>query len=177
MSQDKKTYYRNIAYTAILLALASLLSVLEGIFISPFTVPGVKIGLANICVFAAFFFVSKTSAFLISLFRPVLVFLLYSNPYSFAISLCGALLSYLALFSLGALKGRIFTFIGISSFCAFIHICGQFFAASMLLSMSVWTYFPLSAFLAVLSGVITGILMNVLFFKMHFLRNGEKDEN
>lgn len=160
--RDRKKYYKSIAYTALLLALSSALSLLEASFI-PSSVPGVKLGLANICVFAAFIFVSKGAALFISFLRPALTFILFSNPYSFAISLCGSIFSYLALLIFAGTKDKVFSFVGISAISAAAHICGQFLAAHLLISSAVWTYFPLSFALSVLCGVFTGIIMNVFF--------------
>ena len=88
----KKTH--EIALSGLLFALAMALSFLEGTLVIPGLAPGMKLGLANIVVMYALFFMGVRQALYLDLLKALFVFLVSGGTAGF-LSLCGGLLSLL----------------------------------------------------------------------------------
>lgn len=125
---------RRLAYNALALSLAMLLSWLELLLPLPLLLPGLKLGLANLAVMYVFFAVGHADAAAVSLLRVLLMSLLFGSASSFLFSLGGATLSYLALLALSR-GGRYISRLGISMGASASHILGQMLAACLLYGM------------------------------------------
>ena len=93
----KKTH--EIALSGLLFALAMALSFLEGTLVIPGLAPGMKLGLANIVVMYALFFMGARQALYLDLLKALFVFLVSGWTAGF-LSLCGGLLSLLVMWVL-----------------------------------------------------------------------------
>ena len=93
----KKTH--EIALSGLLFALAMALSFLEGTLVIPGLAPGMKLGLANIVVMYALFFMGVRQALYLDLLKALFVFLVSGGTAGF-LSLCGGLLSLLVMWVL-----------------------------------------------------------------------------
>jgi heptaprenyl diphosphate synthase len=153
----KRGSARWLAYSALLLSLSLLLSYVESLVPLPLALPGMKLGLANVAVMLAFFHLGKGTGAFISLLRVLLVSLLFGTASSFLFSLCGALLSLLALFlfSLSTRFGRA----GISVGCAALHNVGQLVAGMLLYGPAVFSYLPFLLLAALVFGALCGVLL------------------
>lgn len=155
---------RRMCSAAVFTLLALALSYLE--FLLPLTavpLPGVKPGLANLAVMAAFVYLGPLPAAAVSGVRVVLSALLFGSPVSFAFSASGAVLSYLMLWLLYRFARDKISFIGISVACAAAHSLGQICAAGIVFShLSVFRYLPLLLVASAVFGCVTGMLMNLL---------------
>ena len=89
---DSKTH--SIALSGLLFALAMALSFVEGTLVLPGLLPGMKLGLANIVVMYALFFMGPKQALVLDLLKALCVFLVSGWPAG-CLSLCGGLLSLL----------------------------------------------------------------------------------
>ena len=93
----KKT--RQIALSGLLFALAMALSFVEGTLVIPGLLPGMKLGLANIVVMYALFFMGPGQALALDLLKAGFVFLV-SGPTAGFLSFCGGMLSLLVMWLL-----------------------------------------------------------------------------
>jgi heptaprenyl diphosphate synthase len=116
-----------------------------------------KLGLANLVIFAALYLLDFRAACVISVVRMLLVAFTFSNTFSLLYSLGGGILSLLVM---GALKkSRIFSGIGISVAGAAAHNIGQIIvAAAVLGSAGVFGYLPV----LLVTGCVTGALIGLL---------------
>ena len=98
MPKNPRTYEktRHIALSGLLFALAMALSFIEGSLVIPGLLPGMKLGLANIVVMYALFFMGVKQALVLDVLKALFVFLVSGFTAGF-LSLCGGLLSLLAM--------------------------------------------------------------------------------
>ena len=97
MPRNRRSYEktRHIALSGLLFALAMALSFIEGTLTIPGLMPGMKLGLANIVVMYALFFMGPKQALVLDVLKALFVFLVSGFTAGF-LSLCGGLLSLLA---------------------------------------------------------------------------------
>ncbi len=159
--RDNKT--RRICTDALFIAAAMMLSYLE--FLIPLRtmipLPGFKLGLANIATLAVFVLISKKDAAVVLVLRVALMGLLFGSAVSLLFSASGALLSYLSLLLASRFLRRC-SYIGVSVLCAVFHNVGQILAATCLFgSEIILSYLPVLFIAALISGSITGLLLNL----------------
>ena len=94
MPKNHRNYQktRHIALSGLLFALAMALSFIEGTLVIPGLLPGMKLGLANIVVMYALFFMGPRQALVLDILKALFVFLVSGFTAGF-LSLCGGLLS------------------------------------------------------------------------------------
>ena len=94
MPKNPRSYEktRHIALSGLLFALAMALSFIEGSLVIPGLLPGMKLGLANIVVMYALFFMGVKQALVLDVLKALFVFLVSGFTAGF-LSLCGGLLS------------------------------------------------------------------------------------
>ncbi|MBQ8350627.1 MAG: Gx transporter family protein [Clostridia bacterium] len=157
MPSPVKHSTRHLAYSALLLALALLLSYVESLVPLPLALPGVKLGLPNVAIMFAFFHVGCAAGAAVSLLRVLMVSLLFGSAVSFLFSAFGAMLAFavLVLLSLTKRFGRI----GVSVACAAAHGIGQLLAAALLYGVAVFSYLPVLLFAALPFGTLCGVLL------------------
>lgn len=155
MENRKKT--GRIADYGALTALAFLFAYLESLVPIPVGIPGVKIGLANIVVVVALYFMGAGDAFVIALLRIVLSGFTFGSLSSMIYSLAGGLLSFFGMLILK--KTKKFHVVGVSLFGGVLHNVGQIAAAAFILETAELLYY--APFLLV-SGLITGALIGLV---------------
>lgn len=146
---------RRVALSGLLFALAMALSFMESA-ITPLLglMPGVKIGLANIVVMYALFFMGAPQAVVLAVLKALFVGLT-RGPTAGFLSLCGGLVSVLVMWALYKLPARPTYFI-LSVCGALGHNVGQLIAASFILSSSLaLTYAPVMIVLGLGMGIVT----------------------
>lgn len=153
---------REITGIAMLFALVLLLSLVEGIMPSlPMLPPGVKLGLSNIVIMYAVFFLGKRQAFLLLLLKSSFVLLTKGITASF-LSFGGGILSLFILFLFFSLKKQKFSYIITSVFAAIGHNIGQLICSAILLSSAtVFYYTPVLLLSGIFMGVVTGVVLRV----------------
>lgn len=128
---DSKTH--SIALSGLLFALAMALSFVEGTLVLPGLLPGMKLGLANIVVMYALFFMGPKQALVLDLLKALFVFLVSGWTAGF-LSLCGGLLSLLVMWLLYYHAPVRPTWYILSVCGALFHNIGQLLGASVILS-------------------------------------------
>ena len=124
---------RRIALSGLLFALAMALSFIEGTLTIPGLLPGMKLGLANIVVMYALFFMGPRQALVLDVLKALFVFLVSGFTAGF-LSLCGGLLSLLVMWVLYYLLPVRPTWFILSVCGALAHNIGQLLGAGVIIS-------------------------------------------
>ena len=144
-----------MAQCALLGALALVLSYIETMIPLPFTVPGIKLGLANAAVLVALLLLDARSAAGIALVKVLASGFLFGSPTMLAYSAGGTLLALLAMLLLSKISGM--DTVPISMASAIFHNVGQLaVAAFMLGTPAVFMTLPVLAVAACVTGAIIG---------------------
>ena len=152
-----------IALLGILTAGTIVIAILES-FIPSIGIPGVKLGLANIMILIVLYELGIWEAVLINLIRVVLVGVLRGTflTMGFLMSLSGAILS-LAIMILFYLLIKKFSIIGVSVIGSLFHVTGQVLVAMAFLQTSyILFYLPIIAISAIITGVLVGIVAQLI---------------
>ena len=152
---------KKIATSALMIALAMILSFVESQIPSFFPIPGIKLGLANISVIFALYRLSIKDAIVVSLIRVVVVSTLFGTSLTLAYSLSGAVLSLLIMVLLK--KSDRFSIVGVSVAGGISHNIGQIIMAIILMHNSVISYYL--PFL-IISGIVTGVVIGLVSAKI-----------
>ena len=148
---------KNLAFLSVAIALAMILAFVESQIPPLSTVPGVKIGLANIVTVFLLYRLGAKEAVAVSVIRVLLSALLFGSFVSLMYSAFGAALSLAVM--IPAKRFTPFSPIGVSVLGAVAHNAGQILAALILLGNAAIVYYliPLT-----LSGLIAGIFVGLL---------------
>ena len=152
-----KTKY--LAFTALLLGMAVILSIVENALPSPaFAAPGVRLGLSNIPVMYTLFFLDRKRAFTVALLKSGFVFL-SRGATAGILSLCGGMLS-LAAMTITMRLNKKASYTAISICGAVSHNLGQFAAVSVIYAgFNMVFYLPALAVAGVVAGVVTAAVL------------------
>ncbi|MBR1376818.1 MAG: Gx transporter family protein [Bacilli bacterium] len=155
---------RKFTRLSMLLALSVVLNIVENMVpLFNGTVPGVKLGLANIVILFVLYQYGFKESLFISLTRVFLVGILHSGLFSIAffLSLSGAILSII---SMGLIKRFTkLSIVGVSIIGSLFHSLGQIIVVAILLnSMSAFNYLPIIILFAIPTGILTGIMSKEL---------------
>ena len=159
---------RHIAYLGLLLTLALILSYVESLIPIFVSIPGVKLGLANIVVLICLYAYPSKYAFLISGMRVILAGLLFGSMFSILYSLAGAFFSLVIML----LAKRVFKLgiLGVSVLGGVFHNIGQLLVAVVVVSnYRIGYLLPYLLLSGVLTGAIIGFIANsvVPYLKKH----------
>ena len=154
-------------------ALAMIFSYIESLIPFYFGVPGMKIGLPNLCIVVIMFTVGEAPALLVNLLRIALTAMLFTNIFSLVFSIAGALIS----FFLMVIIKRIFklSVLSVSLFGAIAHNAGQLLAAAVIVrEYAVLYYLPALLLSGAACGLLIGLLARLMIprVKTIFLNNG-----
>lgn len=152
---------KQITLSALLFALAMALSFIEGSITFPGLLPGMKLGLANIVIMYALFFMGIKQAFFLDLLKALFVFLV-TGPMAGFLSLCGGMLSLLVMWALYALPNRPTWFI-LSVCGALAHNVGQLVGAGFILGSTLSLYYaPVMLLLGLVMGGLTAATLRAI---------------
>jgi len=141
---------------ALFLTMSIVLSYLESL-IPSFSVPGAKLGLANIITIVVMFTFDEKDAFLVLILRIFLVGLLRGSifQYPFWLSMSGGMVAYGLMLLFKYLKK--FNITSISVMGSLGHSLGQILMAMILLeTKELILYFPLLLLIAIPTGIFVG---------------------
>ena len=157
----KKT--KQLVLTALLFAVALVLSVVEN-SLPPVSggVPGVKLGLSNIAVMFALFFLYKRQALIIAVLKAFFV-VITRGPIAGLLSLSGGVLSIAVMVLLMfAFKDRI-SYLILSIAGAIAHNLGQFVIVSLIYTnMYLMVYLPVHLIAGIIAGIATSTLLKFI---------------
>jgi heptaprenyl diphosphate synthase len=148
---------QRLAQTALLAALALVLGYVESMVPLPITIPGVKLGLGNICVLLALYLIDTRCALMVMVVKVGVSALLFGSPMALIYSSAGALLSFGGMWLLKRWDG--INVIAVSITAAVLHNVGQVLVATALLATpAILLNLPLLAIVACITGAITGTI-------------------
>lgn len=161
---------KRTAYTGLLVAVAFLLSYIESLLPLSLGIPGVKLGLANLAVFAALYITSTKNAFFVSVARIVLVSLTFGNTFSLIYSIAGGMLSLLLM--VFCKKSKAFSKVGVSIVGGVSHNIAQIAVAICVLETPelIW-YLPALLISGTVAGAIIGLVGALILER--FMKNSD----
>ena len=148
---------------AMLTASAIVIGILES-FIPSIGIPGIKLGLANIVIIVTLYELGVLEALFVNVIRVVIVALVRGTFLSmgFVMSLSGALLS-LGVMILFYILIKKFSIIGVSVIGSIFHVFAQVVVAMIYLgTSSIFFYLPFIGLSAIMTGVLVGIVANLI---------------
>ena len=162
----------NNRYSASKLTMCALLAALALIFsyievLIPFNpgIPGIKLGIANLVIIVALYYLGPKYALTVNLVRILIAGLLFNGMFGALYSLSGGLLSWLVMVLLQ--KTRLFSVTGVSMAGGIAHNLGQLLTAAFIVSnIKVFIYFPVLIFSGMICGTLIGILSHLILKKL-----------
>ena len=159
-SQADRSYAlrtKKMALSAILAALAMILSYVEAMVPMPVPIPGIKLGLANLVILLAIYRLGFKYALAINCIRIFVTGLLFTGVFGILYSLAGGLLSLLVMYLL--YRTEIFSMVGVSMAGGVAHNLGQLLTACLIMSnIRLMSYFAVLLFAGIGSGILMGIV-------------------
>lgn len=149
---------RKEIFLSLLVAMGLGLSLLESSIPLPITIPGAKLGLANIVVLVALVVFGFKEAITVAILKSIVLMLATGSISSFFYSITGALLSSVAMHLAYSYTGPIFSLIGVSIIGALAHNFGQITVAVLILQNArIYSYLPLLMLTSLFTGYFVGL--------------------
>ena len=165
MSMDRRDRTSKLTIAALMAALALIFSYIEVLIPFNFGIPGIKLGIANLVIIVALYYLGTRYALLINVIRILIGGLLFSGVFGMLNSMAGALLSMLVMVLVK--KCGLFSVTGVSMAGGVAHNLGQLLVAAFLVSnLKILVYFPVLVISGVVSGAVIGILAYLVLKKL-----------
>ena len=147
---------RRAAYLGVLTSIALVLGFIERYIPINASIPGVKLGLANIVILFAIYMLGYRPAFLVLIAKVLLSGFLFAGVAGLLDSLAGGLLSF-AMMAIAFRLKRV-SIVGVSVVGAVFHNIGQILIAALVVqNLKIAFYLPA----LLISGIVTGILTGI----------------
>jgi heptaprenyl diphosphate synthase len=160
-----------LAFLAMTAAIAIVLSFVESQIPAFFTIPGVKLGLANVAIIFALYKMGFFEAVTVSLIRIFTVFLIFGGVMPLLYSLAGAVLSLAVMYVLK--RSTPLSEIGVSVSGGVAHNIAQVTVAAFLFdSNALYLYLPVLLLSGTVAGVLIGIASAVLVKRVNIKKYG-----
>lgn len=154
-----------VAYFGVFTALALIFSYVETLIPVNLGIPGVKLGLANLIIVVALYKMRLSEAYLLSVVRVLLAGFIFGNYFSIIYSLAGGILSLTVMALLKKWGG--FSLQGISIAGGVFHNIGQLIVAAVVVeTFSVTYYFPVLLVAGLLTGLVIGIVAEMMLKRL-----------
>jgi len=160
--KNNNTRAFNITFAAMLMAVAIVLSIVESALpnIMP-AVPGVKLGLSNIVVMYALFFVNYKSVFSIVILKGFFAFMT-RGMVAGALSFTGGMLSVVIMIIISFISKKKASYLILSIFGAISHNIGQFIIVIYIYKgMNINFYLPVLIISGLIAGLVTSMVLRV----------------
>lgn len=152
---------KRLAFFGLMVALAFVFSYLESLIPFNFGIPGIKLGLANLVIVVALYTVPKGDAFFIAIIRIVLSGLTFGGLVPMVYSLVGGILSFCVMALMQ--KSDKFSIVGVSMAGGVVHNAGQIIVAGIVMNTArIIYYFPVLIFAGLATGLLIGLVSNIL---------------
>lgn len=157
---DKKFTVKKLTIMAMFLSIALIIYILEPQL--PIPVPGVKIGLSNIITLYMLVMFKKRDAFTVMILRIIIGCMFAGGLNTLIYSMSGGLLCFAAMCLMLRVTDKK-TVWAVSAAGAVMHNVGQLLAAAAVMrNTGVFSYFFVLLVSAVLTGIFTGIITQIL---------------
>lgn len=145
-----------LSITSLLLAFSIILGYIEYLVPLNYSLPGIKLGLANSAIIFALFAVGFKHSFFINVLRVFIVSMLFNNILTLTFSLSGAIISLLVM---QVLKHYKFNIISISIAGGVMHNLTQLFVFYIVSGVfELYYYLPVLMFSGVFAGLLIGLI-------------------
>ena len=148
-------------------AMALLLSCIENLLPFRTGIPGIKLGIANLIIVIAFYFLPSREVLSISLLRVFFLSIFSGSPAVF--SLTGAIASFLAMYI--SYRRNSFSPAGISIIGGVTHNLAQLLISALLLNTPAFLWYSP---VLLLSGTVTGLINGLIATKIIHTVKGMK---
>lgn len=155
---------KKITYLSLLTAIAIILGYIETMIPFSFSIPGSKIGLANIISIITLYYYGFKETLIVSLLRCLIIAITFTNLYMFLYSISGAILSIFVMYLLKQTKS--FSILIISITGAICHNLGQLIIAIIFLGFNIIYYLPYLLIIACVTGTFMGLIALSLIRKL-----------
>ena len=150
-----------LVLTGLLFAAAIVLSLVEDSLQLPVPAPGVKLGLSNIIVMYALFFLGKREAYCVAVLKALFVFIT-RGPIACLLSLSGGILSITAIVLLILIFKDKLSYLTAGMAGAIFHNFGQLIAVSVIYTdLLAIVHLPVLLISGVIAGIATSTLLRV----------------
>lgn len=159
---------KEITTTAMLMAVAIVLSIVEYAIpnVVP-AVPGVKLGLSNIVVMYALFFMSYKSVISIVVLKGAFAFMT-RGMVAGMLSFSGGILSVVIMIFLGCITFHKASYLILSVAGAITHNIGQFLVAALIYyGLNITFYLPVLIISGLIAGIATSMLLKITLPHIH----------
>ncbi|MDR1159366.1 MAG: Gx transporter family protein [Syntrophomonadaceae bacterium] len=156
---------RKMVFIAMLVGLSMVLSYLERLLPLSFTIPGIKLGLANLVILAGMYLLTFRQALALVLLKCFMTAWVFGSFSAFLYSVTGSFLSFCLMSVL--LYGSRFkiNIIIVSIIGALGHNFGQIMVAAVVIkSTKIFYYAPVLALAGVITGMIIGFCVRSFLF-------------
>ncbi len=179
MQLQNNSYTKQVAFLALLSALAIILGYVEVLIPFSFGIPGVKLGLANlVSLFVLYgdYFHGRARrlcyALVILIVRVLIVGFLFGNLYSIIYGLVGGILSVLVMSLIARIE--IIGVVGCSVIGGISHNLGQLLVAIFVVSeLRIAFYAPVLLLSGTITGFLIGLIVSPVIRKLSFGINQE----
>jgi len=146
-----------------LLCCAVVIGYIERSIPLDFTVPGVRLGLANVVILYSLYKLKPGEVFILVILKCLLTSVFTASITALMYSICGSILSFIAMLIMMKVGKNFFSPVGVSVIGAICHNIGQILAASFILgSFLVISYLPVLLISGLITGVLVGIIVKIL---------------
>ncbi|MCR8645271.1 Gx transporter family protein [Paenibacillus sp. N1-5-1-14] len=162
-NNDSTTALKKVIILAIFAAVAVVLSIVEAMIPVSFSIPGAKLGLANIMVLTCLYFLNGKDTLTLVVLKTILTSFIFGTFSSFLFSFFGAMASFVVMYVLMKLGRNQLSLIGISIAGGLAHNTGQLAAAMIVLkSSAIFYYLPALMLTGIATGIFVGIAVKYL---------------
>ncbi|MCT4606681.1 MAG: Gx transporter family protein [Marinisporobacter sp.] len=151
---------KKVIYLALITAIGIALHILESSISLPIsTVPGAKLGLANIVNLVTLVVFGVREALVVSMLRCFVAALGTGAVTGFFYSIAGSVLSTIAMWIVYKYFPKYFSLIGVSVFGALAHNIAQLTVASLMIeNYLIFTYLPIMMMISLFTGYFVGLV-------------------
>lgn len=157
----------SLVIISLYVAIGIILQITESTFPIITTVPGGKLGLANIVSILNISMFGGVNALVVALLRAFLGSLLFGGVSSMIYSVSGAFLSTICMSIFMKFKSEKYGSVSVGIIGAVTHNLAQVAVASLILgSVYIWSYFPVLMIIGAISGAVTGFSSGLIKAKI-----------
>lgn len=165
------TRTQKMVFVSMLVAQAIVLSIIENMIPLNFTIPGAKLGLANIITVTCIYIFSFKKTLYIIILRTVMTSFIGGTMSTFLYSISGALLSFIVMYILIFISREKISTMGVSIVGGVFHNIGQLIVAMIIIENSrIFYYLPALMITGVFTGMFVGLCVKYLLVYLKKLK-------
>ena len=160
---------KKVSVIGLFTAMALLLSCIENLLPFRTGIPGIKLGIVNLIIVIAFYFLPSGEVLSISLLRVFFLSVFSGSPFTTAFSFTGAIASFFAMYI--SYRRNSFSPVGISIIGGMTHNLAQLLISTLLLNTPAFLWYSP---VLLISGIITGLINGLIATKIIHTVKGMK---